>query len=877
MDTVQEQRIYLESLKRRKIQRREEEEQRGRVPCPRCGGSNHNNARSRLCPFNRYFGVPTAAMVRQQNRQGRAAGQERLRLEQANLDVPRCQRCILPDGTNDGCLHHGNTASHLCHAHKTSMDDIVSNVLGPRHHSFVRRCTLKRTLTCFGRTRRQRLSAKIKVIREVERVVDHVRNVSIKAMLFVQHHVLKMLSAGEPIPPTLGMQGYVYGVMQLVIGKQVTNTNPNLPQDTANAFQAYVEQFDASGLPTVDPLPGYSQCYAHMAKTLATTIKNCLTEAFEPRCKAYIAFKLRTLISRTDKPKKKELKKLVNYVYSKLSGEDPANEPAYARQSWERAVATVLETTSLGPQPVTFENLTAKFYEYVPVMYKFLEEMEAHSTAQTDQPSEWVIVDEADSQYCRELLSAVDGFDDLGRRQKAQVQRATHKFMNSPALPLNFGPRMEDDMRQAITALIRTTRFQLSMSHQYLQGNDMIDPSLCFKSHSSLWIINAGPEYSLKPAGVQPRLVDDQLFLTQLGEHTQQESDLQQVGKKFLVFWKTLNFKKANLSKVFDTLGTYNTDLPPEETDIAFTNLIRTDGHTVEFICSKKAAELLPDLVMSDLDDEDMEVFKPMGVDPGHSVLFTSMDTNRQCLRLTNPEFYHRIGHMRRRYTRQNNAEQLGINPIISSLPTKKTVSVSRWMAYCRQLCLCLPSLTNFYGSAFTNDRFLAYVSKQKILDEAVNIFVSDGRKYRKSKARRGVDVDDDENDEGDEDGEDERPNIPLLMLGSGVFGFTRQGKKTRMSIIPKLKAAEKEGRLLVCVVNEAYTSQVCCFCHHRSLSTKRALDPLTNATFGLWAVKYCRVCRTNVNRDKSAATNILHLGLREQEHLDRPAVFCRH
>ncbi|ORX50803.1 hypothetical protein DM01DRAFT_1089626 [Hesseltinella vesiculosa] len=151
-----------------------------------------------------------------------------------------------------------------------------------------------------------------------------------------------------------------------------------------------------------------------------------------------------------------------------------------------------------------------------------------------------------------------------------------------------------------------------------------------------------------------------------------------------------------------------------------------------------------------------------------------------------------------------------------SILPTKKTISVPRWMAYCRQLCLCLPSLTNFYGSAFTNNRFLAYVSKQKILDEAVNIFVSGGRKYKKSKARRGVDVDDDENDEGDEDGEDERPNIPLLMLGSGVFGFTRQGKKTRMSIIPKLKAAEKEGRLLVCVVNEAYTSQVIVARHGR-------------------------------------------------------------
>ncbi|ORX57976.1 hypothetical protein DM01DRAFT_1216207 [Hesseltinella vesiculosa] len=100
------------------------------------------------------------------------------------------------------------------------------------------------------------------------------------------------------------MQGYVYGVTQLVIGKQITNTNTNLPHDTTPTFQSHVAQFNAADLPTVDPLPGYAQFYAHMAKTLPTTIKHCLTEAFDPRCRAYIAFKLRTLIPRTDKPRR---------------------------------------------------------------------------------------------------------------------------------------------------------------------------------------------------------------------------------------------------------------------------------------------------------------------------------------------------------------------------------------------------------------------------------------------------------------------------------------------------------------------------------------------------------------------------------------------
>ncbi|ORX43010.1 hypothetical protein DM01DRAFT_1278305, partial [Hesseltinella vesiculosa] len=170
---------------------------------------------------------------------------------------------------------------------------------------------------------------------------------------------------------------------------------------------------------------------------------------------------------------------------------------------------------------------------------------------------------------------------------------------------------------------------------------------------------------------------------------------------------------------------------PPEGNKIAFRNLVRTDGHTLEFLCERKSRERLPDLVMSDLDDNDMVEFWSYGVDPGHTVPFTAVDSEKNCLRFTNNEFYAKSGYKKRRYHRQLSTTESGMNIALNSLPTKKTVSSTRWTSYCQSLCETLPVLYQFYGSSFTNARFLAYVSKQKVLDEMVNIFAFGGKKYK--------------------------------------------------------------------------------------------------------------------------------------------------
>ncbi|ORX57616.1 hypothetical protein DM01DRAFT_1372633 [Hesseltinella vesiculosa] len=99
-------------------------------------------------------------------------------------------------------------------------------------------------------------------------------------------------------------------------------------------------------------------------------------------------------------------------------------------------------TVTFGPTLVNMENLTAKYYLYLPVVYGFLAEMEAHNIAATDGVIEEVIVDCADHKNCWELLSRLDKFKDLSRQQQSRLARVFIKMVNNPSVPVTFGPKL---------------------------------------------------------------------------------------------------------------------------------------------------------------------------------------------------------------------------------------------------------------------------------------------------------------------------------------------------------------------------------------------------------------------------------------------------
>jgi transposase len=91
---------------------------------------------------------------------------------------------------------------------------------------------------------------------------------------------------------------------------------------------------------------------------------------------------------------------------------------------------------------------------------------------------------------------------------------------------------------------------------------------------------------------------------------------------------------------------------------------------------------------------------------------------------------------------------------------------------------------------------------------------------------------------------------------------------------IKALKRAEKEGHLIVCEINEDYTSKVCHLCLEQSNEKREVHDNFSGGDISLWGVLQCEVCQHNLSRDYNATCNTLHLGVLKHAGVNRPEVF---
>jgi hypothetical protein len=93
---------------------------------------------------------------------------------------------------------------------------------------------------------------------------------------------------------------------------------------------------------------------------------------------------------------------------------------------------------------------------------------------------------------------------------------------------------------------------------------------------------------------------------------------------------------------------------------------------------------------------------------------------------------------------------------------------------------------------------------------------------------------------------------------------------------IKTLKRAEKEGLLLVCKVDENYSSRVCCLCNQQSNEYKKVVDDFSGDEISLWGVLQCQLCQHNWDIDINAHRNISYLGNLGRTGKPRPEVFSR-
>jgi hypothetical protein len=65
------------------------------------------------------------------------------------------------------------------------MKEVMQNTLGPDHQIGVRKASLLQSLHVMGRSRSKRRRLKKAIIRQVTRIVDWLRDVSIKTQCFI--------------------------------------------------------------------------------------------------------------------------------------------------------------------------------------------------------------------------------------------------------------------------------------------------------------------------------------------------------------------------------------------------------------------------------------------------------------------------------------------------------------------------------------------------------------------------------------------------------------------------------------------------------------------------------------------------------------------
>jgi hypothetical protein len=198
------------------------------------------------------------------------------------------------------------------------MNDIITNLLGEHSQEKIRKCTLLRALRISqpglaGRRKKQR--AKKQVIQEINRVVDWIRELSIKTQCFIQYYVLHKLThhadleSQERLKPSVFTSNCIYGFLQLISGQRITSREPQMPTNRAIIFEGYQAQFENPADCGVECLPGYSSCLAYLSKTMATCNENAVVETFRTRSEQYLLFIIIPDIRKLLKKKKKKKKK----------------------------------------------------------------------------------------------------------------------------------------------------------------------------------------------------------------------------------------------------------------------------------------------------------------------------------------------------------------------------------------------------------------------------------------------------------------------------------------------------------------------------------------------------------------------------------------
>lgn len=131
------------------------------------------------------------------------------------------------------------------------------------------------------------------LLQGIQNLSQFMRNVVIRVMLFVDIYIVQ--HAHSSIPTYVFSQQFFYSMAQLVLGQEITNDNPNLPDDLLDSWNSVKTQYPALIYP-VNNFKYYAQTLASACNVIKDAYTNIIVEYFQSRVEKCIIFKLQKFV-----------------------------------------------------------------------------------------------------------------------------------------------------------------------------------------------------------------------------------------------------------------------------------------------------------------------------------------------------------------------------------------------------------------------------------------------------------------------------------------------------------------------------------------------------------------------------------------------------
>ncbi|KAG2202343.1 hypothetical protein INT46_004668 [Mucor plumbeus] len=291
------------------------------------------------------------------------------------------------------------------------------------------------------------------------------------------------------------------------------------------------------------------------------------------------------------------------------------------------------------------------------------------------------------------------------------------------------------------------------------------------------------------------------------------------------LFYKYFDFKGLGFKSIDDLR-------PNGLNNVLFSNTIKSDGFTVDFLFEKRRATALKevkkdienhDLVLEDFEYEEVErIYQPVFIDPGRKAVYTAaigLDTsNHQIRQYSIKEYYNLTGSTKYSSRSQKLKDSKGLTSIETNIPTQKKLAVQ----------LCMIDLSNISLSIKINYS-LSMTKRKKWRKIKKAAKKSNERLDRKARAKKKINDNDVSSTVGAHDitkpnkwkpakFEYDKSKVSLIVFGTGMVG--KDSVKLRGlthgvtgMFYRALKKREKKGKLLVVPIDEFKTSRICNIC----------------------------------------------------------------